>query len=176
MSLPHISLLKKISELEHKIIVLTQELDTLQARLDETVNFYKTVENNELNKLVEMYTQEKVLLQIKSEIQVLREQENSLRQDLNQNIHSSLNKFLSPANIQKLIELIIKKESKNTSEIKVLASADMSQILEKYKFDLVDGSGKLTIEAGSKAYILDQSVLISQLTDKLFIKLLSSQN
>jgi hypothetical protein len=174
MSIPHLSLLQKISDLEHKTVQLESEFLTLQTKLDILKTTYDSAKKAEYVRLLEIYTQEKTLLQIQQEISVLRNQEKDIKASLQSQIASRLDSFFKQGGISKLVHDIANKEKDFGREIVVLASQDMVEKIGNSAFKEISGQGLLRLKTDHKTYVLDTDILMSDLSEKLFITLLSA--
>jgi predicted ribonuclease YlaK len=174
MSIPHLSLLQKISDLEQKTVQLESDLLALQSKLDTLKTTYDSAKKSEYSRLLEIYTQEKTLLQIQQEVSELRDKEKELKSSLKSQISTHLDSFLARGGILKLVQDIVKKENLRNQKIVVLASKDMVEKIGDLEFQEISGHGVLRLKSEHKTYVLDTNILIPDISEKLFIKLLSA--
>ncbi|MEM1312494.1 MAG: hypothetical protein AAGF07_03455 [Patescibacteria group bacterium] len=176
MSIPHLSTLQNISELEQKISSLEQEVVRLQDKLESTKKHYESAKKSEYTRLLGMYTQENTLLKIQTEILDLRESEKTLKQQVSKVIVDCLNGFFENGGLRQLVEKIIHKEQTHKREVKVFFGQNMEDKVKDINVpqEKVSSEDTLRLESEDKTYILDKDILSSSLYEKLFIKLLSN--
>jgi len=174
MSLPHFSTLQKITELERKISLLQTELSELESNLSKSKDFYKNAEKQEYNRLLEIHTQENLLESIQNEISELRSKEQTLQAGVNNKIQTAIDSFISKEGYAELIQKIWEAENVKNPNLYLELSQDMKDFGAKYPHNIIEGKEFLRIVSNQKTYILDKNILIAELKQKLFVKILSS--
>ena len=160
LSIPHLSILHKISDLEQKISSLESELARLQSKLEETREHYAQAKKSEYTRLLSVFTQENTLLKIQEEILELRQKEKQLRVDIESKIDTSLQNFFEKDGLEGLVKKIVDKEKTNKRDVKISVSQNLeSKVnnLDSYaSIEVVSGDDVLRVQAEDKTYILDK--------------------
>ena len=171
MSIPHLSLLQKITDLQEKIESLTNQISIAEKNLDHQIAYQNDRLEVEGRRAFDNFTQQKLLAKFKDAITDIRTHEQSIRNHINEKIDTLITEFIQGNGIQELIQMII--DNNSDKNFTILVGEDCAQLVGKFEYQKSENKSELRVKFGPKMYILDPSSLKTSLSDKLFIKSLS---